>query len=80
MNLILVLLWIYGIWSGWKQMSTGSGFIGGLLPSNSIQWLNKKVPQAIAVKAGISIILGGIFAVFGLLYLLLKLMHNISKM
>ena len=80
MNLVLVLLWIYGMWSGWKQLSYSRGIIGSLVPQPPLQWLNQNQVPSIAVKAFVSLILGGIFAVFGLIALLLKLMHGVSKM
>lgn len=50
MEIVLGLLWIYGIWDGWKQITGASG-LAAWLPTSALQWLNQKQAANIAVKA-----------------------------
>ena len=70
MEIVLGLLWIYGIWDGWKQITGAS----------ALQWLNQKQAANIAVKACLAAVLGGLFAVFAVIGLLFKLMKYVAHM
>lgn len=79
MEIVLGLLWIYGIWDGWKQITGGSG-LAAWLPTSALQWLNQKQAVNIAVKACLAVVLGGLFAVFAVIGLLFKLIKYVAHM
>ena len=70
MEIVLGLLWIYGIWDG----------LAAWLPTSALQWLNQKQAANIAVKACLAAVLGGLFAVFAVIGLLFKLMKYVAHM
>lgn len=63
----------YGFWSGWKQLSNGSGFLGGLLPQKALVYLNCKQFVPVILKIGISLVISYIIAAITILTLILKL-------
>ena len=79
MEIVLGLLWIYGIWDGWKQITGASG-LAVWLPTSALQWLNQKQAANIAVKACLAAVLSGLFAVFAVIGLLFKLMKYVAHM
>ena len=79
MEIVLGLLWNYGIRDCWKQITGGSG-MAAWLPTSVLQWLNQKQAANIAVKACLAVVLGGLFAVFAVIGLIFKLMKYVAHM
>lgn len=78
MEVVLGFLWMYGVWKGWQQITSGSDF-GAWIPANARSWMNQKNAAAMVVKACVAFLLGGLFAVFALVGLLLKLIEHIAR-
>lgn len=79
LTIILIGFLVYGFWCGWKQLTQGSGFLGGHLPERAIIWLNQKKAGAIVVKIGISVVLAYIFAAFAIVGLIITIIGYISR-
>ncbi|WP_294829334.1 hypothetical protein [uncultured Gemmiger sp.] len=79
MEIAVAVLWVYGIWKGWKQISDRSG-VSAWLPASALRWLNQPKVANRVIKACIAVALGGVFAVASILALLLSLMSYIAHM
>lgn len=62
-GIVILAVYVYGFWRGWKQLTQGKGFLAGRLPEKALTWLNQKKAGSVAVKIGVSCILAYIFAV-----------------
>lgn len=61
-GIIMIALYAYGFWRGWKRLSKGEGFLASRIPAKSLAWLNQKQPGSVAAKIGVSVVLAYIFA------------------
>lgn len=77
--IVLALLLIYGFWCGWKQLTNGSGLLGGHLPQKAIVWINQKKAGPIVVKAGISLVLAYIFVAMGILLIFITYISHMLR-
>lgn len=64
---ILIVYTAWAIYSGYKMVSGRN------------EWLDRKEPVNIAVKAVVSIVVGYVIAAFYLIYLVLKLFGAVTK-
>ena len=51
---------------GWKQLTRGTGILGGHLPEKALMWINQKQALSRVVKVSISLVCAYIFAFFTL--------------
>lgn len=66
-TIILIVYTAWAIYSGYKVVSGRN------------EWLDRKQPVNIVVKAVVSIVVGYIIAAFYLIYLILKFLGAVSK-
>ena len=65
-GIIVVAVFVYGFWRGWKQLTNGNGFLASRLPQKANVWLNQKKAGPIVAKIGISCVLAYVFAAIAL--------------
>ena len=41
-GIIVVAVFVYGFWRGWKQLTNGNGFLASRLPQKAKVWLNQE--------------------------------------
>lgn len=78
-DIIMVALYVYGFWRGWKHLTKGNGFLASRIPEKSLAWLNQKQPGSVAAKIGVSLVLAYIFAAVAIVigaYALLKIVYR----
>lgn len=66
-GIIVVAVFVYGFWRGWKQLTNGNGFLASRLPQKAKVWLNQRKAGPIVAKIGISCVLAYIFATIAFL-------------
>ena len=65
-GIIVVAVFVYGFWRGWKQLTNGNGFLASRLPQKAKVWLNQRKAGPIVAKIGISCVLAYVFAAIAL--------------
>ncbi len=65
-GIIVVVVFVYGFWRGWKQLTNGNGFLASRLPQKAKVWLNQRKAGPIVAKIGISCVLAYVFAAIAL--------------
>ena len=85
-GIIVVAIFAYGFWRGWKQLTEGEGFLASRLPQKAKVWLNQKKAGPIVAKMGISCVLAYVFAAiafavlfFTLIKIILSFCNSIFK-
>lgn len=85
-GIIVVAIFAYGFWRGWKQLTNGEGFLANRLPKKAKVWLNQKKAGSIVAKIGISCVLAYVFAAiafvmvfFTLIKILLSFCNSMFK-
>lgn len=71
---------IYGFYSGWSQLTTGSGFICGHLPAKAIDWINKENVGSAIIKIIVSLVLAYVFAAITLIKLIIGFLMFMNRM
>ena len=65
-GIIVVAVFVYGFWRGWKQLTNGNCFLASRLPQKAKVWLNQRKAGPIVAKIGISCVLAYVFAAIAL--------------
>lgn len=75
-GLILIVVWIYGIYRSWMDLSSGSGMFSRGKKS-FLSWINKRNIASIIVKVVLVVVAGLIYVVYAVAMAFLKLMNII---
>lgn len=75
----VLIVFVYGFYNGWRQLTTGTGLICGHIPIILLNWINKKSIISVITKVFISLTLAYLFAAITIIKLIigfLKIMFS----
>lgn len=72
-TIVLIILYAYGFYSGWNQLTHRTGLICSHITQKTTNWINQKKFGPIVVKILISFIFAYVFCVITILKLILAL-------
>lgn len=82
-TVVLLVMFLYGFYYGWMQLTCGNGVICSHIPQKALEWINKKKVGSVIIKVFIGVLLSYIFVVITFMKLIMAflalLFHIWSK-